>query len=68
MRKDDGSLVLLDFGAARQAVGHAGAIAEVVTPGYAPPEQCDNGAQGPWTDIYLLGATRGLRQAFCTLR
>jgi serine/threonine protein kinase len=57
VRKDDGSLVLLDFGAARQAVGHAGALADVVTPGYAPPEQYDNGAQGPWTDIYSLGAT-----------
>jgi HAMP domain-containing protein len=57
VRKDDGSLVLLDFGAARQAVGHAGAQADVVTPGYAPPEQYENGAQGPWTDIYALGAT-----------
>ncbi|MET0855310.1 MAG: serine/threonine-protein kinase, partial [Telluria sp.] len=57
VRKDDGSLVLLDFGAARQAVGHAGALADVVTPGFAPPEQYDNGAQGPWTDIYSLGAT-----------
>jgi serine/threonine protein kinase/HAMP domain-containing protein len=57
VRKDDGSLVLLDFGAARQAVGQAGAMADVVTPGYAPPEQYDNGAQGPWTDIYSLGAT-----------
>jgi serine/threonine protein kinase/HAMP domain-containing protein len=57
VRKDDGSLVLLDFGAARQAAGHAGAIADVVTPGYAPPEQYANGAQGPWTDIYSLGAT-----------
>lgn len=56
VRKDDGSLVLLDFGAARQAVGQAGA-ADVVTPGYAPPEQYENGAQGPWTDIYSLGAT-----------
>lgn len=57
VRKDDGSLVLLDFGAARQAVGRAGAMADVVTPGYAPPEQYSNGAQGPWTDIYSLGAT-----------
>lgn len=57
VRKDDGSLVLLDFGAARQAVEHAGALGDVVTPGYAPPEQYDNGEQGPWTDIYSLGAT-----------
>jgi serine/threonine protein kinase/HAMP domain-containing protein len=57
VRKEDGSLVLLDFGAARQAVGQGGAMADVITPGYAPPEQYDNGAQGPWTDIYSLGAT-----------
>ncbi|HEU4371975.1 MAG TPA: cache domain-containing protein, partial [Telluria sp.] len=57
VRKDDGSLVLLDFGAARQSAGHAVALADVVTPGYAPPEQYDNSAQGPWTDIYSLGAT-----------
>jgi serine/threonine protein kinase/HAMP domain-containing protein len=56
VRKIDGSLVLLDFGAARLALGQAGAMADVVTPGYAPPEQYGNGAQGPWTDIYSLGA------------
>jgi serine/threonine protein kinase/HAMP domain-containing protein len=56
-RKDDGSLVLLDFGAARLAVGQAGALADVVTPGYAPTEQYGGGVQGPWTDIYSLGAT-----------
>ena len=57
VRKDDGSLVLLDFGAARQGAGQGNALADVVTPGYAPPEQYDNGVQGPWTDIYSLGAT-----------
>jgi serine/threonine protein kinase/HAMP domain-containing protein len=57
VRKEDGSLVLLDFGAARLAVGGAEAMADVVTPGYAPPEQYAGGEQGPWTDIYALGAT-----------
>jgi serine/threonine protein kinase/HAMP domain-containing protein len=57
VRKEDGSLVLLDFGAARLAVGGARPGADVVTPGYAPPEQYDGGAQGPWTDLYALGAT-----------
>ncbi len=57
VRKDDGSLVLLDFGAARATVGPASTMADVVTPGYAPPEQYGAGAQGPWTDIYALGAT-----------
>ena len=56
VRKDDGSLVLLDFGAARATVGPAGALDQVVTPGYAPPEQYEGGAQGPWTDIYALAA------------
>ena len=56
-RKDDGSLVLLDFGAARLAAGQADTLADVVTPGYAPPEQYGGAAQGPWTDIYALGAT-----------
>lgn len=57
VRRDDGSLVLLDFGAARQVLGAAGAGGEAVTPGYAPPEQYGEGGQGPWTDIYALGAT-----------
>ncbi len=57
VRKEDGSLVLLDFGAARQTAGGAQQVADVVTPGYAPPEQYDGGPQGPWTDIYALGAT-----------
>lgn len=57
VRRDDGSLVLLDFGAARQVLAVAGAAGEAVTPGYAPPEQYGEGEQGPWTDIYALGAT-----------
>ncbi|NRR34057.1 HAMP domain-containing protein [Oxalobacteraceae bacterium] len=57
VRKEDGSLVLLDFGAARLTVGGGQAMADVVTPGYAPAEQYEGGEQGPWTDIYALGAT-----------
>lgn len=57
VRKEDGSLVLLDFGAARQTVGGAESMADVVTPGYAPAEQYAGGEQGPWTDVYALGAT-----------
>lgn len=56
VRKDDGSFVLLDFGAARQSAGTQ-ALADVVTPGYAPPEQFAGSAQGPWTDLYALAAT-----------
>lgn len=52
----DGSPVLLDFGAARQAVtGKTQQVTSIVTPGFAPPEQYEaDGDQGPWTDIYAL--------------
>jgi len=59
IRAADGSPVLLDFGAARQAVGaQSQGLTSIVTPGYAPIEQYSEQApQGPWTDIYALGAT-----------
>ncbi len=58
----DGSPVLLDFGSARQAVGErTNTLTALVSPGYAPYEQYDTSSetekQGPWTDIYALGAT-----------
>ena len=50
--------VLVDFGSARQEIGgRSRSITSVVTPGYAPIEQYSSrGNQGPWTDIYALGA------------
>ncbi|RZI86303.1 MAG: HAMP domain-containing protein [Rubrivivax sp.] len=57
VRRADGSLVLLDFGSARQAVGTSGQADIAVTPGYAPIEQYEDGHQGAWTDIYAFGAT-----------
>jgi serine/threonine protein kinase/HAMP domain-containing protein len=58
VRDEDGSLVLLDFGAARQTAVEKSEIGMVVTPGYGPIEQyAGGGRQGPWTDIYSLGAT-----------
>ena len=57
VRAADGSLVLLDFGSAGQAAGVAPDGLVVVTPGYAPIEQYGIGEQGPWTDLYALGAT-----------
>ncbi len=57
---DDGSPVLLDFGAARQALGvHTQTLTTMVSPGYAPIEQyaSSSTSQGPWTDIYALAAT-----------
>ena len=58
MLREDGSPVLIDFGAARQAVGgRSGLLTAVLTPGYAPFEQYNTkGRQGPWTDVYALGA------------
>lgn len=60
--RDDGVPVLIDFGSARQAFGTATqTLTSLVTPGYAPFEQYhaakDTEKQGPWTDIYALGAT-----------
>ncbi|MBC7622159.1 MAG: protein kinase [Aeromicrobium sp.] len=57
VRQHDDSLVLLDFGAARQTASFHQDAASAMTPGYAPPEQSDGGQQGPWTDIYAIGAT-----------
>ncbi|MDM8558961.1 serine/threonine protein kinase [Candidatus Parabeggiatoa sp. HSG14] len=57
--RSDLSPVLLDFGSARFAIGQKSSnVTSIVTPGYAPLEQYDNEIkdQGPWTDIYALGA------------
>ena len=56
VRQDD-SMVLLDFGAARHAIGtKSRSLTTIVTPGYAPFEQYhSHGKQGPWTDLYALG-------------
>ena len=57
--RDDGSPVLLDFGSARQAVGRSKTLTILIAPGYAPFEQyySSGESQGPWSDIYSLGAT-----------
>lgn len=58
VRREDESPVLLDFGAARNALGRKSrSMTAVVTPGYSPPEQYESdGEQGPSTDIYALSA------------
>ncbi len=58
MLRGDGRPVLLDFGSARSALGRGSrTVTSIVTPGYAPYEQYySDGNQGPWTDIYALGA------------
>ncbi len=54
----DGVPILIDFGAARQAMGdRTRTLTGVLTPQYAPIEQyAFDGKQGPWSDIYSAAA------------
>ena len=58
VRRSDESPVLLDFGAARNALGvKSKSMETIVSPPYSPPEQYDSeGELGPYTDIYALSA------------
>ena len=56
----NGTPVLIDFGAARKTRGQrAVSMTRFVTDGFTPVEQYDEDDthQGPWTDIYALGAS-----------
>lgn len=48
--------VLIDFGAAKQALGEHSRSFAPYTAGYAAIEQVGEGRLGPWTDIYAMGA------------
>jgi hypothetical protein len=56
----DGDPVLLDFGSARKSLQDSvQSLTSIFSRGYAPIEQYNTSEdiQGPWTDIYSLGAT-----------
>jgi serine/threonine protein kinase len=57
MMRENGRPCLLDFGAARLAMGgRTCSLTSIMTPGFAPLEQYQTKGQGPWTDIYGLAA------------
>ena len=57
----NGRPILLDFGSARRVAGSGTkSLTAVLKPNFAPVEQYGDAAgmaQGPWTDLYALGAT-----------
>jgi serine/threonine protein kinase len=58
--RKSGDPVLIDFGSARgEIASHTKTVSALVKPGYSPYEQYAETSrqQGPWTDIYALGAT-----------
>jgi serine/threonine protein kinase len=57
--RNDGTPVLIDFGAARQTLVDEGPrLNPMYTPGFAPPEQYKNRELlGPWSDCYAVGAS-----------
>ena len=57
--RNDGTPVLIDFGAARQTLTAEGfKLNPMYTPGFASPEHYKNRELlGPWTDVYSVGAS-----------
>lgn len=54
--QDDGTLKLVDFGAARVYADDKRTFG-ISKDGYTPPEQYSEEGMGPWTDVYSLCAT-----------
>lgn len=55
--RDDGSVVITDFGAARDFRSRQSPSGTAAASCYLPPEQQGlGGRQGPWSDLYALGA------------
>lgn len=59
MLQPDGSIKILDLGAAKDISLHSGASSmQVAKSGFSPMEQyVQKGNSGPWTDVYSLAAT-----------
>ncbi|MBH8555417.1 protein kinase [Nostocaceae cyanobacterium CENA357] len=61
MRRRDGKLFLLDFGAVKQVTnassGRSGSSTGIYSIGFAPPEQMAGGQVYPSTDLYALAVT-----------
>jgi serine/threonine protein kinase len=57
--RNDGTPLLIDFGAARQTLtGEGTKLPPMYTPGFASPEHHgDRENLGPWSDIYSVGAS-----------
>ena len=56
--RNDGTPILLDFGAARQTLQtDLSTTHPMYTPGFAAPELHAKKELGPWTDIYSIGAS-----------
>ncbi|MBF0310074.1 MAG: SUMF1/EgtB/PvdO family nonheme iron enzyme [Magnetococcales bacterium] len=56
--RKNGKPVILDFGSARQSLPGRDQMTSLLSLGYSPYEQYDSSGvrQGPWSDIYALGA------------
>lgn len=59
---EQGNVKIIDFGSARLSKEDTDDRLIMIKPGFAPPEQYEkidlkDDRQGPWTDIYALGAT-----------